>query len=220
MATLSVHFETLCPVLLRSALCQVLIHINTERLSCVIIQYRIWTSVKKREEIDMSLKGSEAVLRPMENLDGSLHYQKSLQVVGVFSVASVGNWWRRNRSFRSLQCFFWKIIRNIPSTVSWFCRYKKTEEQNPRSLQILFSFSQFFFLVEEKKNYWQKESWTSHFVCLFVELTFSTCSWWNREVCMNFLLERSKLEESEISCLSDTIDRREREKVKDFKHGL
>lgn len=27
---------------------------------------------------------------------------------------------------------------------------------------------------------------------------------------MNFLLERSKLEESEISCLSDTIDRRER----------
>ena len=39
----------------------------------------------------MSLKGSEAVLRPMENLDGSLHYQKSLQVIGVFSVARVGN---------------------------------------------------------------------------------------------------------------------------------
>ena len=48
-------------------------------------------SVKKREEIDMSLKGSEAVLRPMENLDGSLHYQKSLQVVGILSVASVGS---------------------------------------------------------------------------------------------------------------------------------
>ena len=37
---------------------------------------------------------------------------------------------------------------------------------------------------------------------------------------MNFLLERSKLEESEISCLSDTIGRGERERIKDFKHGL
>ena len=47
-------------------------------------------AVKKREKIDMSLKGSEAVLRPMENLNGSLHYQKPLQVVGILSVASVG----------------------------------------------------------------------------------------------------------------------------------
>ena len=56
--------------------------------------------------------------------------------------------------------------------------------------------------------------------CVFVQLTFSTCSWRNREVCMNFLLERSKLEESEISCLSDTIGRGERKRIKDFKHGL